>query len=75
MIGRIVLKKFNYYGQEITVPDYAKFVATDKDGEVWWYTNKPNDAYDVWIVGKKGNCFRCGRKINIKNWRGSLKPC
>lgn len=48
------MKKFNYYGQEITVPDYAKYVATDDNGQTWWYTNKPSDAYSMWIVGKGG---------------------
>lgn len=70
------MKKFNYYGQSITVPDYAKYVATDRDGEVWWYTNKPNDAYDMWIAGKGGNCGRTRNWLKtIKNWRGSLKEC
>lgn len=69
------MKKFNYYGQEIEVPNYAKYVATDDDGDVWWHTNKPNDASDMWIVGKGGNCGRVSVVLNIKNWRGSLRKC
>lgn len=69
------MKKFNYYGQEVTVPDYAKYVATDKSGDTWWYTNKPNDASDMWIVSKGGNCGRVGVVLNIKNWRESLRRC
>lgn len=70
------MKKFNYYEQEVEVPDYAKYVATDKDGETWWYTNKPSDAYSMWwIVGKSGNCGRVSVVLNIKNWRGSLRKC
>lgn len=60
---------------EVTVPNYAKFIATDPDGEMWWFTVKPNDAHSVWIVGKGGNCGRCGNNQNIKNWRRSLREC
>lgn len=74
MIGRIALKKFNYYGQEITVPDYAKFVATDANGQTWWYTHKPIQLSRGW-VDKTGNCGRVSAVLNIKNWRRSLKPC
>lgn len=69
------MKKFNYYGQEITAPDYAKYVATDDNGEMWWYTNKPSEAYSMWIVGKGGNCGRVNVMLNIKSWRGSLRKC
>lgn len=68
------MKKFNYYGQEIEVPDYAKFIATDDNGEMWWYANKPNDAHSMWIAGNK-NCGRVGHNPNVKNWRGSLREC
>lgn len=69
------MKVFNYFGQSIITPDYAKFVATDQDGEIWWYTHKPNDAYDMWIVAKGGNCGRVGKAKNVKNWRKSLNEC
>lgn len=69
------MKKFKYYGKEIEVPDYANHVATDKDGEVWWYTNKPRDVKLAWFNNSGGNCGRVGNISNIKNWRGSLKEC
>ncbi len=68
------MKTFNYFNQSVTVPDYAKFIATDEDGQMWWYTNKPNDAYNMWVAGGK-NCGRVGSNPNIKNWRRSLREC
>lgn len=67
------MKKFNYYGQEITVPDYAKYVATDPDGSMWWFISKPMKS-TRWFSGGL-NCGRVGVVLNIKNWRGSLRKC
>lgn len=65
------MKKFNYYGQEITVPDYAKYVATDDNGEMWWYSIAPKLEFTSWHGGL--NCVRVGNNPNIKNWRRSLR--
>lgn len=67
------MKKFNYYGQSITVPDYAKYVATDANGQAWWYIKKPLLLQGGFSSGS--NCGLCGNNNNIKNWRGSLKEC
>lgn len=67
------MKTFNYYNQSVTVPDYANFIATDANGEMWWYTKKPKDAYDMWCGSC--NCGRVGNNPNIKNWRRSLREC
>lgn len=67
------MKKFNYYGQEITVPDYANYVATDKDGNCWWYIKKPLLVQGGFSSG--GNCGRVNALLNIKSWRGSLRKC
>lgn len=67
------MKKFNYYGQEIEIPDYAKFVATDANGQTWWYINKPLPVQGGFSSG--GNCGRVSIVLNIKNWRGSSRKC
>lgn len=67
------MKKFNYYGQEIEVPNYAKYVATDADGEVWWYSSGPRLEIASWLGGL--NCGPVGNNPNIKNWRRSLRKC
>lgn len=36
------MRDMTYLGIEnIQVPDIAKYLATDMDGEVWWYTDEP----------------------------------
>ena len=67
------MKKFNYYGQEITVPDYAKYIATDENGEMWWYSSCPRLELASWRGGL--NCGPVGNNPNVKNWRRSLKQC
>lgn len=69
-----MMKTVNYFGQPATVPDYAKYIATDANGEAWWYTDKPDDAFNRWLAGGK-NCGCVGNNPNIKNWRRSLREC
>ena len=40
------MKKVEYYGQEIAIPDDHYFVATDDDGEVCSYAERP-DFYNL----------------------------
>lgn len=68
------MKKFKYFNQSVTVPDYAKFIATDEDGEVWWYVCEPYIVLKTWLV-KDSGCGRVGNNPNIKNWRRSLREC
>lgn len=58
------MKKFNYFSMEVTVPDYAKFIATDAGGEMWWYMEKP--ACIMLSFSSRSNCGRCGVNPNIK---------
>lgn len=67
------MKTINYYGQEIEVPDYAKYVATDDNGQTWWYIKKPLLVQGGFSSGS--NCGRVSVVLNIKNWRGSLRKC
>lgn len=69
------MKKINYYGQEIEVPDYAKYVATDSDGEVWWYAEKPTIIGVAWSSKFLSGCGRVRYEQYIKNWRRSLREC
>jgi len=58
---------------EVELSDWAKFVATDEDGEVWEYENKPKPACDNWAINEAGRAELLYRnnKIN-KNWKDSL---
>lgn len=67
------MKTFNYFNQPVTVPDYAKYIATDPDGQMWWFVNKPMQS--IRWFGGGSNCGMCGTNPNIKNWRRSLREC
>lgn len=47
-------KRVLYNGLDIMVPDWARFVAVDLDGEVSAFENKPTDSPsgDMWIPGE-----------------------
>lgn len=70
------MKTVNYFGTNYTVPDYAKFIATDGDGECWWYTVKPRCSkfLNVWQPMKNPNnlCGRLGYKP-VKHFERSLQ--
>lgn len=69
-----MMKTINYFGKSVTVPDYAKYIATDADGEMWWYSCEPIKVGATWGI-KGGNCDRVGNNPNIKNWCRSLREC
>ena len=70
-----MMKTVNYFGQSVTVPDYAKYIATDTDGEVWWYIDKPIISDGWWCTRRAQVNGRAGNNPNIKNWRRSLREC
>lgn len=70
-----MMKSVNYFGQPVTVPDYANYIATDKDGEMWWYVCEPRGVKIAWFNFGGNNCGRIGNNPNIKNWRRSLREC
>lgn len=67
------MKTFNYFNQPVTVPDCAKYIAADSDGEVWWYSSGPRLELTSWRGGL--NCGRVRNDQYIKNWRRSLREC
>lgn len=67
------MKNVNYFGTNYTVPDYAKFIATDAGGEMWWYIERP--ACIMLSFSSRSNCGRCGNNSNVKYWRRSLREC
>lgn len=69
------MKTFNYFNQSVTIPDYAKYIATDEDGEMWWYSCEPKFIKVAWFNVSSCLCGRVGNNPNIKNWRRSLREC
>lgn len=35
------MKKINYFGYKIDAPDWAMYIATERNGDAWFYTKKP----------------------------------
>lgn len=55
----------------VNAPEWANYVATDEDGNMYWYEKEPYlRKYDWWeATGWKEHCGK--KHINIK-WKESL---
>lgn len=71
----------DYYGSELSIPEWVKFIAMGKDGRVRAYEAQPETveggSYDgTWSTRGRGNAFIVGwRSPNTakKEWRNSLR--
>ena len=52
-------KQIGYYGKQVTVPEEARFIATDADGTVWWYETEPEALADLdyWYCSSTDDCI------------------
>lgn len=81
------MKTIKYFGLSLIVPDEAKFIATDPDGEIVWYIEKPKCHDDMWMPKRPNGNNTYGfsegyvrfnmsrkkvRKQVEKKWRKSL---
>lgn len=66
------MKVINYRGITAEVEDWVNFIATDEDGEIWGFENKPsvNMYGSMWLE-------RTGRFDRVNNtfsdWENSLE--
>ena len=58
--------EFQYPWHE--APEWAKYAATDKDGEAYWYEELPNRISSEWSCG-----FRNELIMKVINWQESLQ--
>lgn len=68
-------KIVKYFGKEYIVANCAKFMATDYDGSVFWYAEKPNVLNSgFWLQTSNlyGEADLFGYKLD-NYWRNSLK--
>lgn len=67
-------KQVNFHGIMVWVPETAKSVASDKNGDVWYYEKQnpvPSIAYEAW--GKGGYCQQiCTVDLEGMKWRDTL---
>jgi len=57
---------------EVELSDWARFVATDADGEMWEYEEEPCRAPTSWHHINTGKCSHLAKLPPNKNWKDSL---
>ena len=68
-----------YYGAELIIPEWTRFIAMDDDGMVWCYEAQPSistDDDDEWTsegMGRTKPAGWRGEKAGKKEWRDSLR--
>ena len=66
-----------YYGAELIIPEWTRFIAMDNDGMVWGYEEQPEvDRDGDWTNGGRGRARNVGwrgRKTGGKECLGSLR--
>lgn len=71
----------DYYGGELVIPEWAKFIGMDSNGRVWVYEEQPevdlnSDSGGVWTTCNRSRACDVGwRSENTaeKEWRDSLR--
>jgi hypothetical protein len=54
-------------------PDWAQWAATDRDGDMYWYGNKPNIGIRCWLNVDPGGCIFFDSIPECKDWKDSLE--
>lgn len=70
-------KTVNYFGLELQVPLFAKYIATDRDGEAWCFDEEPQRNNRYWnLTSDSLNILSIGY-VNLHglNWRETLRKC
>jgi len=47
-----IQKQVNYFGITLSVPSWSNYLATDSDGEVWAFCNKPKAEGKDWVLSR-----------------------
>lgn len=58
-------KSVVYFGKTFTVPKWAKYLATDEDGRIFCYSEKPVRKCDVYINAFNPNVWLRNNKAGI----------
>lgn len=62
--------KINYFSYELDVPEWANWICTNKNGQVWVFENKPVIEVNYWFKanGQRERVFT----VVPLNWKNSL---
>lgn len=55
----------------LELPDWANWIAQDKDGEIWLSKTEPTEFYDSFITNDKSKPVTRICDKQIENWRDS----
>ena len=67
------MKTVKYRGNEYNIPEWVSYIATDENGGVWGFEDKPYSSRGYWLNREQcGKCKRIG-SLNIDNWENSLE--
>ena len=55
-----------YFGVHLILPEQAKYLATDMDGDVWWYTDKPVPRLVAWLIEGRIQSANIGRVTTLR---------
>lgn len=77
LIGTDVHKTVNYFGLSLTVPLFAKYISTDRDGEVWCFNEEPELCDEFWDSRLYGTPKVRVATVNLHglDWTETLREC
>jgi hypothetical protein len=57
---------------DVTIPDWAEWLAQDEDGTWWAYEVEPNQQHNGWYENEVGRIQRLARSDVPLDWRACL---
>ena len=70
---QVVVNTIVVEGKSFDLKPWARYVAIDKDGEVWQYDDEPRTTYDLYWTANVGLCDQITTvKEDVGDWDKSL---
>lgn len=57
---------------QFNIPDWAEWVAQDRDGSWWAYQAEPNQQHSGWYENEVGKSVKLGLTAQPEDWREML---
>ncbi|AIW03936.1 hypothetical protein CPT_Seurat73 [Escherichia phage Seurat] len=68
-------KIVEYFGMQLVVPEWVKWLAVDGDGELYGYECEPDnlvdEPWDEWYT-EEGKCYRITEVVLEEHWSETL---
>jgi hypothetical protein len=67
-------KPVDYFGLTVYIPEKCKFLATDADGELWAYTERPQKhSNGYWSQDSRISEYICKLDLETMHWTETLR--